>query len=316
MTLAGTRALFLMGPTASGKSAIAITLADHLPVEIINVDSASVYRGMDIGTAKPDAATLARYPHHLLDCADPTEAFSAARFRAMARTVMHEIARRGHVPLLVGGTMLYFKALLEGLDELPEADAAIREAIDREALQRGWPALHAELAHVDPATAARLKPGDAQRIQRALEVYRATGKPLAHYHASGSRQPFEGQVLSMGLMPSNRSVLHQRIAQRFDAMLAAGLEDELTALRRRYALNPNLPAMRSVGYRQMWEYLEGAIDRTTLRDKGIAATRQLAKRQLTWLRQWPGLMAFDCLDPDVARQILEAATAFLQAPVP
>ncbi len=305
-------AIFLMGPTASGKSAIALDLVDRFPLEIVNVDSASVYRGMDIGTAKPDTATLRRVPHHLLDCIDPTEAYSAARFRDDALRVMRAIAQRGNVPLLVGGTMLYFKALLEGLDDLPAADPSVRALLDQEALERGWPAMHAALAAVDPVTAARLQPGDAQRIQRALEVYRVSGQPLSQYHGTDSRQPLDARVLALGLLPSDRSVLHRRIAARFDAMLEAGLEAELLALRQRYALTPELPAMRAVGYRQMWQYLEGQLDRAAMREKGIIATRQLAKRQMTWLRSWPELQTFDCLAPGVAGDIAQDISRFLK----
>jgi len=308
-------AIFLMGPTASGKSAIALTLVERFPLEIINVDSASVYRGMDIGTAKPDAATLRRVPHHLLDCIDPTEAYSAARFRGEALKVMGEIAQRGHIPLLVGGTMLYFKALQQGLDDLPAADPSVRVLLDQEAQQRGWPAMHAALAEVDPVTAARLQPGDSQRIQRALEVYWVSGLPLSQYHGTDSRQPLDARVLALGLMPSARSVLHRRIAERFDAMLEAGLEAEVLALRQRYALNPELPAMRAVGYRQMWQFLEGQIDRATLRERGIIATRQLAKRQMTWLRGWPELRSFDCLDPGVTGVVEQEIDWFLKTRV-
>jgi tRNA dimethylallyltransferase len=313
MSKAPASAIFLMGPTASGKSAIALTLAERFPLEIINVDSASVYRGMDIGTAKPDAATLRRVPHHLLDCIDPTEAYSAARFREEALQVMREIAQRGRVPFLVGGTMLYFKALQQGLDDLPAADPAVRALLDQEAQERGWPAMHAALALVDPVTAARLQPGDSQRIQRALEVYRASGIPLSQYHGTDSRQPLDARVLALGLMPSDRSVLHRRIAERFDAMLEAGLEAELRALRQHYALNPELPAMRAVGYRQMWQFLEGQIDRATLREKGIIATRQLAKRQMTWMRSWPALRTFDALAPGVTGELEREIARFLKA---
>ncbi|MDE2342366.1 MAG: tRNA (adenosine(37)-N6)-dimethylallyltransferase MiaA [Betaproteobacteria bacterium] len=306
-------AIFLMGPTASGKSGIALELADRLPLEIVNVDSASVYRGMDIGTAKPDAATRARYTHHLMDCIDPTQAYSAARFREEALAVMAEIRQRGRVPLLAGGTMLYFKALRDGLDDLPPADPLVRAELDGEARARGWPALHQDLAQVDPVTAARLNPGDAQRIQRALEVFRIAGRPLSDYHGTPSREPLGDRVLPLGLMPSDRGCLHDRIAQRFDAMLTAGLEDELRSLRERHDLTPDLPAMRAVGYRQMWEYLEGQCDRSTMRERGVVATRQLAKRQMTWLRHWPGLVVFDCLDRQVSRQVLESCAAFLDA---
>ncbi len=306
-------AIFLMGPTASGKSAIALELAARFPLEIINVDSASVYRGMDIGTAKPDAEVLRRVPHHLLDCIDPTEAYSAARFREEALQVMHKIAQCGKVPLLVGGTMLYFKALQQGLDDLPTAEPAMRALLDQEAQELGWPAMHAALARVDPVTAARLQPGDSQRIQRALEVYRVTGIPLSLYHGTDSRRPLNARVLALGLMPSDRSVLHRRITERFDTMLEAGLEDELRSLRQRHALNPDLPAMRAVGYRQMWQYLEGQIDRAMLRERGIIATRQLAKRQMTWMRSWPALRIFDCLASGVAGEVEQEVARFLNA---
>jgi len=287
-------AIFLMGPTAAGKTALAVNLLERFPLEIISVDSALVYRGMDIGTAKPDAATLARAPHHLLDIRDPAEAYSAAAFCDDARRLMADIAARGKVPLLVGGTMLYFRALLHGLDDLPRADAALRKKLEREAAERGWPALHAELAVVDPVTAARLAPNDSQRIGRALEIFRLAGTPMsALLDQDQSELPY--RVLQFALIPSDRAVLHQRIAARFDAMLAEGLLDEVETLRRIYALTPDLPAMRAVGYRQAWAYLDGDIDWAALREQGIAATRQLAKRQLTWLRSWPDVVVLDCL---------------------
>jgi len=294
-------AIFLMGPTASGKTALAVGLVERFPLEIISVDSALVYRGMDIGTAKPDAATLARAPHHLLDIRDPTEAYSAAAFCDDARRLMADITARGRVPLLVGGTMLYFRALLQGLDDLPRADAALRKELEAEAAERGWPALHAELTAVDPATAARLAPNDSQRIGRALEIFRLTGTPMsALLDRAQSELPY--RVLQLALIPSDRAVLHQRIADRFDAMLAEGLLDELKTLRQAYALTPSLPAMRAVGYRQAWAYLEGEILLDELRETGIAATRQLAKRQLTWLRSWPDVVELDCLAEDLAAQ--------------
>ncbi|WP_296750341.1 tRNA (adenosine(37)-N6)-dimethylallyltransferase MiaA [Thiobacillus sp.] len=300
-------AIFLMGPTASGKTALAVNLLERFPLEIISVDSALVYRGMDIGTAKPDAATLARAPHHLLDIRDPTEAYSAAAFCDDARRLMADIAARGKVPLLVGGTMLYFRALLHGLDDLPRADAALRKKLEREAAERGWPALHAELAVVDPVTAARLAPNDSQRIGRALEIFRLAGTPMsALLDQDQSELPY--RVLQFALIPSDRAVLHQRIAARFDAMLAEGLLDEVEILRRSYALTPDLPAMRAVGYRQAWAYLDGDIDLAALREQGIAATRQLAKRQLTWLRSWPDVVVLDCLAAGLESQ----ATALVE----
>ena len=290
-----------MGPTASGKTALAVSLVERFPLEIVSVDSALVYRGMDIGSAKPDAATLARAPHHLLDIRDPTAAYSAAAFCDDARRLMADIVARGKVPLLVGGTMLYFRALLRGLDDLPRADPALRKALEAEAKARGWPALHAELAAVDPATAARLAPNDSQRIGRALEIFRLTGTPMsALLDRAQSELPY--RVLQLALIPSDRSVLHQRIAARFDAMLAEGLIDEVESLRRSYVLKPDLPAMRAVGYRQAWAYLDGEIDLGELREQGIAATRQLAKRQLTWLRSWPDAVALDCLADDLDAQ--------------
>ena len=290
-----------MGPTASGKTALAVSLVERFPLEIISVDSALVYRGMDIGSAKPDAATLARAPHHLLDIRDPTEAYSAAAFCDDARRLMAAIVARGRVPLLVGGTMLYFRALLQGLDDLPRADAALRKKLEAEAAARGWPALHAELAAVDPATAARLAPNDSQRIGRALEVFRLTGTPMSSLlDQAQSELPY--RVLQLALIPSDRAVLHRRIAARFDAMLAEGLLDEVKTLRRNYVLSPDLPSMRAVGYRQAWAYLDGEIDLKALREQGIAATRQLAKRQLTWLRSWPDAVVLDSLAGDLEAQ--------------
>lgn len=295
-----------MGPTASGKSALAAALAGHLPVEVVSVDSAQIYRGMDIGTAKPSAAERSKVPHHLIDIIDPTEAYSAARFRADALGLMNETTARGRIPLLVGGTMLYFKALREGLSELPESDAGIRERIDAEAARRGWPALHAELASVDAETAARLNPADAQRIQRALEVFRMTGRPMSQLHGrKSSGPPF--RLIELALVPSDRAALHRRIEARFDAMLKDGLVEELRALRKRYALRAAMPSMRCVGYRQAWQFLEGEIGGDELRGRGIFATRQLAKRQLTWLRATPA-KTFDNLLPD----LIPAVTAFVE----
>ncbi|MDT3736288.1 MAG: tRNA (adenosine(37)-N6)-dimethylallyltransferase MiaA [Denitratisoma sp.] len=292
-----------MGPTASGKTAVVFELADRLPLEIVSVDSAQVFIDMDIGTAKPDRATLAKYPHHLIDLISPEESYSAARFRADALRAMGEIAARGKIPLLAGGTMLYFKALREGLSDLPQADAELRRAIDADAQTRGWPALHAELAALDPEAAARLKPTDAQRIQRALEVVRLTGAPLAESLARRPDAVLPFRLVQLALLPSDRAVLHERIARRFDAMLEAGLIDEVRALRKKYRLHAGLPSMRCVGYRQAWDHLEGMCDRAALREKGIAATRQLAKRQLTWLRSWPDVEAFDCLAADLVAQV-------------
>ncbi|MEN9630780.1 MAG: tRNA dimethylallyltransferase MiaA [Pseudomonadota bacterium] len=274
--------LCLAGPTASGKTAVALDLAQHLPLEVISVDSALVYRGMDIGTAKPTAEERAQVPHHLIDILEPTEAYSAARFVADATRLAAEVRARGRLPLLVGGTMLYLKALREGIDTMPPADGEVRRQLDEQAAQHGWPALHAELARVDPATAARLPPGDSQRIQRALEVYRLTGRPLSQWQ-QGPRAADTDAWPLVALEPQSRAWLHQRIADRFAAMLKAGLLDEVRALRLRGDLLPELPSMRCVGYRQAWLALDGGRS-DTLFDQGVAATRQLAKRQLTWLR--------------------------------
>lgn len=304
-------ALLLLGPTASGKTACALTLARELPIEIISVDSALVYRDMDIGTAKPSAEEQAVCPHHLIDIVSPEERYSAARFRSDALRLMGEITARGRIPLLAGGTMLYFKALRDGLSELPEADSAIRTEIDEAARTRGWPAVHAELARLDPAAAARLEPTDSQRIQRALEIVRITSRPLAESYARREMTPPPFRLLPIALAPSERSVLHARIAQRFELMLAAGLIDEVDRLRAHYRLDLALPSMRCVGYRQAWDYLDGAGDLDQLRFKGIAATRQLAKRQLTWQRQfrdtWPALVELDCLRPDLTAAVRDTA---------
>jgi tRNA dimethylallyltransferase len=306
--------LALAGPTASGKTAGALAIAQAHDGEIISVDSALVYRGMDIGTAKPSSAERALVPHHLIDIRDPLQAYSAAEFAADARRLIGEINARGKLALLVGGTMLYFKALFEGLDAMPPADAAARAQIEAQAASRGWPALHAELAQVDAATAARLQPNDAQRIQRALEVFRMSGRPLSQFHSNkdaGGSRPLRGVPL-FSLEPTQRSWLHERIAGRFDAMLAAGLIDEVKALRARGDLYAQLPSMRCVGYRQVWELLDAheaagghaPFPIGELRDKGIFATRQLAKRQLTWLRGMPGRRVIACDAPDALDQLL------------
>jgi len=296
-----------MGPTASGKSALALELAARLGGEIVTVDSAQVYRGMDVGTAKPSVAERARVPHHLVDVIDPTASYSAAAFLRDALACVADIRARGCMPILCGGTMLYFKALTEGLSALPRADAAVRAVLDRRAALEGWPALHAELARVDPVTAARLAPNDAQRIQRALEVHCTSGQPISALQ--GRRESAAGALgptLAFALIPSDRAQLHAAIAQRFQRMLDAGLVDELRGLRQRYALDPALPSMRCVGYRQAWQFLEGAIDVARLRETGIAATRQLAKRQLTWLRSMP-VTALDPARPD----LVDAVAAFV-----
>ena len=297
-------AILLMGPTASGKTGVAAAIVEKLPCEIISVDSAQVYKHMNIGTAKPEAEFLERAPHHLIDIIEPHESYSAARFRDDALTLMREITERGRIPLLVGGTMLYFRALVEGLSDLPEADPAIRLIIDTMAEASGWPALHAELSRVDPDTAARLQPNDAQRIQRALEVYYLTDKPLSDFHKKPKYVYFPYTPLKIALLPGKREVLHERIAQRFEDMLELGLISELRTLREQYALEPTMPSMRCVGYRQVWQYLDGEFGLAALREKGVAATRQLAKRQLTWLRSMQDVNEFDCLAGNVAGQVL------------
>ena len=309
------KAVFILGPTASGKTALAMHLADRFPLEIISVDSALVYRDMNIGTAKPDAETLRKHPHHLVDLIDPTEAYSAARFCVDAFQAMAEITARGNIPLLVGGTMLYVKALLEGLSALPGADAEVRTALAARAARAGWPAMHAELARVDPLTAARLKPTDAQRIQRALEVFQLTCKPISalQTRAADSRDfVFPYSALKFGLVAEQRAALHERIAARLDAMLAAGLVEEVRLLRKHYALNAELPSMRCVGYRQVWEFLDGTIDAATMREKAIIATRQLAKRQLTWLRSMPDFVPIDCLRNDLQDAVATEVGEFLR----
>jgi len=308
------KAVFLLGPTASGKTAVALALARRMPVEVVSVDSAQVYRGMDVGTAKPDAAERERVPHHLIDVIDPTCAYSAGRFREAALRLVPEIAARGRVPLLVGGTMLYFRALTRGLADLPAAQPELRAQIEERAARLGWPALHAELASVDPVIAARLEPTDAQRIQRALEVYRVAGRPLSELQAGGPPPPLPFETLRIALEPSERAVLHRRIADRFRAMLAAGLVEELAQLRQRYRLDAGMPSMRSVGYRQAWEVLEGAAPAASLEARGTAATRQLAKRQLTWLRAMDDVERYDCLRADLEAAVAARVDAFLNLP--
>ena len=294
-------AIFLMGPTASGKTGVAVELVQRLPVELISVDSALVFRDMDIGTAKPDAATLARAPHHLIDIIAPTEAYSAAAFRHDALRLMADITARGKIPLLVGGTMLYFKALREGLSPLPQADAALRAELDAEIAQHGIEYLHARLAEVDPETAARLHATDTQRIQRAMEIFRLSGQPMSLLIQQQEQNPLPYDILPIALLPSDRAVLHQRIATRFADMLKQGLLDELRGLRKQYPLHRDMTSMRCVGYRQAWEFLEGEITEAELLEKGIAATRQLAKRQLTWLRSTPDIIELDCLAPGLTQ---------------
>jgi tRNA dimethylallyltransferase len=280
-------AFALLGPTASGKSGLAIQAAEELPIEIVSLDSALVYRGMDIGTAKPGAELRASVPHHLIDIVDPDQTYSAGRWRADAFRIIEEILERKAIPLLVGGTMLYYRALVAGLDALPQADARVRAELDADAAQRGWPALHADLQKVDAQAAARIAPGDSQRIQRALEVWKLTGKPLSALHGTAQADlPFA--LEAMALIP-DRTLLKQKIERRFDAMLRFGLVDEVKRLRGKYRLTSALPSMRAVGYRQVWEFLEGKVDQATMRERALTATRQLAKRQLTWLRSFQGI---------------------------
>ncbi len=298
-------AILLMGPTASGKSGIALELASRFPMEIVSVDSALVYRQMDIGTAKPDRETRSRVAHHLIDLLDPTERYSAAQFCDDAIEAVQTIVESRRIPLLAGGTMLYFKALREGLAELPPADVATRQVIDTMAQDVGWPAMHRELERFDPLSAQRLDPNDAQRIQRAMEVFYLTGKSMSALIAEGKSKPLPFRVIPLALIPSERSVLHERIAERFEMMLEMGLLAEVRGLREKYDLHPDLPSMRCVGYRQVWQYLDGEFGLTTLREKAVAATRQLAKRQLTWLRAMPNLTTFDCLAGNLADQVGE-----------
>ena len=303
MSQAELNCLCLAGPTAAGKTAAALAVAQALPVEIVSVDSALVYRGMDIGTAKPSAAERAQVPHHLIDIIDPAQAYSAAKFVTDARALVAQIHARGRLPLLVGGTMLYFRALFDGLDEMPPADAHVRAELEAQAAWLGSAAMHAELARVDPVTAARLPPGDTQRIQRALEVFRLTGRPLSSFHRERVRSD-AAPLLS--LEPASRAWLHERIAQRFTQMLAVGLVDEVRALRARGDLHADLPSMRCVGYRQTWEALDHR-DLAALPERGIAATRQLAKRQLTWLRSMPGRDVLPCDEPGVIARVVARA---------
>lgn len=297
--------VFLMGPTASGKTALAMDLYDHLPCEIVSVDSALIYRDMNIGTAKPDAEMLARYPHRLIDLRDPAQAYSAAEFRADALTEIARIHQAGKIPLLTGGTMLYFHALLNGLATLPEADPEVRQRIEAEAAENGWSAIHARLAEVDPQSAERLNPNDSQRLQRALEVYEITGRSMTEHWAEQQAQRLASPVVSLSVMPPERSVLHERIAQRFQVMLEQGFEEEVRALWERGDLDLSMPSVRCVGYRQMWEYFSGQWDYETMQFKGVVATRQLAKRQITWLRSWENLNWLDTNDRDITSKALK-----------
>jgi tRNA dimethylallyltransferase len=301
-------AIFLMGPTASGKTGVAVKLAQSLPVELISVDSALVFRDMDIGTAKPDAATLARAPHHLIDIIDPTESYSAAAFRHDALRLMMDITRRGKIPLLVGGTMLYFKALREGLSDLPKSDPAVRAKLDAEIAQHGIQHLHRQLAQVDAETAARLKPTDTQRIQRAMEIYHLTGQPMSVLFKNHVHHELPYRIIPIALIPSDRAQLHTRIATRFKTMLEQGLVAELRTLREKYPLLPNITSMRCVGYRQAWQFMEGEINETQLLETGITATRQLAKRQLTWLRSMPENIEVDCFVSNLTQTVFAMLT--------
>ena len=305
-------AVLLLGPTASGKSAVALALARRFGGEIVSADSAQVYLGMDIGTAKPDAATRARVAHHLLDVIEPTDAYSAARFCSDAAEAIAQIRARGRLPIVAGGTMLYFKALRDGLSALPKADAALRAEIDARAARLGWPAMHAELARVDRVTAARLAPTDAQRIQRALEVHALCGRPMSALLGARDAQRVVEPAMVIALAPADRAKLHAAIAVRFDAMLGAGLVDEVRGLRERYPLRAGMASMRCVGYRQVFDHLDGRIDRTALRERGIAATRQLAKRQLTWMRGMDA-QPLDCFAPDVLRTVETRVAHALEA---
>lgn len=302
-------AIFLMGPTAAGKTELALRLADQLPCDIISVDSALIYRGMDIGTAKPAADVLQRYPHHLVDIRDPAQSYSAAEFRSDALALMAQSCAAGRIPLLVGGTMMYYNALVKGLAPLPEADPQIRASLLAQAEAEGWPALHRRLAEVDPESAARLAPNDSQRLQRAMEVYLLTGQTIGQLWAQQDATAFPYRVINLAVMPDSRALLHERIAIRFQQMLQLGLVDEVAHLHQRGDLHPGLPAIRCVGYRQVWEYLDGMYDFTRMTDKGIVATRQLAKRQITWLRSWPDLHWLDSSQQDIVTRSLKLIEA-------
>ncbi len=308
-------AIILMGPTASGKTAISAQLAQSLQCEVISVDSAQIYKDMNIGTAKPDAEFLKHTPHHGIDIIEPHETYSAMKFRDDALTSMREITERGKIPLLVGGTMMYFKALIEGMNDLPEADNMVRLMIDTLADEKGWPGVHGHLMKVDPETAARIDPNDSQRIQRAMEIYHLTGKPMSEWLAKPKYVYFPYTPITLSLVPSDRTILHLRIANRFDDMLKAGLVEEVAQLREDYVLEATMPSMRCVGYRQAWQHLNGAFGLNELREQGIAATRQLAKRQLTWLRGMePGsVVEFDCLAENVDAHVLDYIRQALEA---
>lgn len=302
-------AIFLLGPTASGKSDLAMKLTSHLPVELVSVDSALVYRDMNIGTAKPDAEILRQYPHHLVDIRNPDEVYSAADFRSEVLTLMSAISERGNIPLLVGGTMLYFKVLIEGIASMPAADSAIREKIVREAETGGWQKVHQRLAEVDPESAARIHPNDPQRLQRALEIWELTGESMTQLHEKQQdlvSLPFS--VCQLAIIPSDRADLHRIIAARFEQMIKDGFIEEVEHLREKYDLNAELPSIKSVGYRQVWQYLEGEVDRKAMQERAIIATRQLAKRQFTWLRGWSNLKEIPFPEVNEALKIIQASS--------
>jgi len=302
-------AIFLLGPTASGKSDLAMKLTSHLPVELVSVDSALVYRDMNIGTAKPDAEILRQYPHHLVDIRNPDEVYSAADFRSEVLTLMSAISERGNIPLLVGGTMLYFKVLIEGIASMPAADSAIREKIVREAKTGGWQKVHQRLAEVDPESAARIHPNDPQRLQRALEIWELTGESMTQLHKKQQdlvSLPFS--VCQLAIIPSDRADLHRIIAARFEQMIKDGFIEEVEHLREKYGLNAELPSIKSVGYRQVWQYLEGEVDRKAMQERAIIATRQLAKRQFTWLRGWSNLKEIPFPEVNEALKIIQASS--------
>ncbi|BBB30993.1 tRNA (adenosine(37)-N6)-dimethylallyltransferase MiaA [Neptunomonas japonica] len=298
-------AIFLMGPTAAGKTDLAMRLTEELPCDIISVDSALIYKGMDIGTAKPDAQMLKKYPHRLVDIIDPSQSYSAAEFRADALREMAEITAKGRIPLLVGGTMMYYNALIKGLASLPEANSEVRQRLLEKGEREGWPALHAQLSIIDPESAKRLAPNDSQRLQRALEVYELTGRTLTQLWAEQKNQSFGYDVLNLAVMPEERKTLHERIALRYKIMLKDGFVDEVKALHQRGDLHTQMPSVRCVGYRQVWSYLDGEWDHDTMVEKGIIATRQLAKRQITWLRSWENLHWLKSEDKDILNHSLK-----------
>ncbi len=308
-------AICLMGPTASGKTDLALNLADEFPVTLISVDSSLVYRGMDIGSAKPEPEILERYPHHLIDIRNPDEPYSASDFRDDVLPIMDQIWQEGKVPLLVGGTMMYFKVLIEGIADMPEADEGIRARIVDKALKQGWSAVHEDLQKVDPVAAERIHPNDSQRLQRALEVFELSGKPLSELQASGAwggQQELHFNPVSLALMTENRALLHRRIEGRFKQMVKKGLVEEVKALKAQYPDKANLPAMRAVGYRQVWQFLEGEFDEQEMLQRGTAATRQLAKRQITWLRSWPNLTSFEIDSSDLDQNLSKKVRDLLE----